>query len=148
MEQLVRVRQIFDDGTAQVLLIRESACSGDCHKCSGCGAAKQTLLVTAQNPIDARVGELVRLRSDTAPVMKGAMVLYILPLVLFFIGYAIGALWSLGALVGCLAFLLGIGCAVAYDRLVSARQKPVYTIFGYPDAGASDAVRKGDNEID
>lgn len=146
MEQLVRVRETYADGTAQVVLIRESACSGDCHKCSGCGAAKQTLLVMAQNPIGAEAGELVRLRSDTAPVMKGALVLYILPLALFFIGYAIGRLWNLGALVGCLAFLLGIGGAVAYDRLVSAKQKPVYTIFGYPDS--SDAVRKGDNEVD
>ena len=148
MEQLVRVREVYGDGTAQVLLIRESACSGDCHKCSGCGAAKQTLLVTAQNPIGAQVGQLVRLRSDTAPVMKGALVLYILPLILFFVGYAIGAVWSLGALVGCMAFLLGIGGAVAYDRLVSAKQKPVYTIFGYPDAGASETGRKGDNEFD
>lgn len=146
MDQLVRVRETNDDGTAQVALIRQSACSGDCHQCAGCGAAKQTLLVTAQNPIGASVGELVRLRSDSAPVIKGAAVLYILPLVLFFVGYAVGAIWSLGALAGCLGFALGIGGAVVYDRLVSARQKPVYTIFGYPEG--SGAVRKGDNEFD
>jgi sigma-E factor negative regulatory protein RseC len=146
MEQLVRVKEVFDDGTAQVLLVRESACSGDCHKCSGCGAAKQTLLVTAQNSIGASEGELVRLRSQSAPVLKGAAVLYILPLALFFAGYAIGEQWQLGALIGGLAFVLGIVGAVAYDRLVAAKQKPVYTIFGYPDL--SDAVRKGDNEVD
>ena len=106
MEQLVRIRQNFDDGTAQVVLIRESACSGDCHKCSGCGAAKQTMLVTAENPIGAAVGDLVRLSSDTAPVMKGAAVLYILPLVLFFAGYAIGQLWNIGAWIGGLGFAL------------------------------------------
>jgi sigma-E factor negative regulatory protein RseC len=134
MEQLVRVRQSYDNGTAQVLLVRESACSGDCHKCSGCGAAKETLLVLAENPIGARPGELVRLRSETAPVMKAALVLYILPLVLFFGGYFLGAaLWGLGALVGCLAFVAGIGLAVAYDRLVAGKKKPVYTIFGYAD---------------
>ena len=38
MEQLVRVKETYDDGTALVFRIRESACSGDCHKCSGCGA--------------------------------------------------------------------------------------------------------------
>ena len=134
MEQLVRVRQSYDNGTAQVLLVRESACSGDCHKCSGCGAAKETLLVLAGNPIGAKPGELVRLRSETAPVMKAALVLYILPLVLFFGGYFLGAaLWELGALVGCLAFAAGIGLAVAYDRLVAGKKKPVYTIFGYAD---------------
>ena len=148
MEQTVRVRQVYDDGTAQVVLIRESACSGDCHKCSGCGAAKQTLLVSAQNPIGAGPGDLVKLRSDTAPVIKGAAVLYVLPLALFFVGYAIGGLWKLGALCGCLAFALGIGGAVLYDRLVAAKQKPVYTIFGYADPQRSEALRKGDNEFD
>ena len=134
MEQLVRVRQTFDDGTAQVIHIREIACSGDCHKCSGCGAAKETLLLLAQNPIGAKAGELVKLRSETAPVMKAAVVLYILPLLLFFAGYFAGAaLWSMGALVGCLAFAAGIAGVVAYDRLVAAKSKPVYTIIGYAD---------------
>ena len=40
MEQQVRVTQTHDDGTATVLYLRESACSGDCHKCAGCGACK------------------------------------------------------------------------------------------------------------
>ena len=53
MEQLVRVKEIYPDGTAQVLHIRESACSGDCHQCSGCGAVKQTMLLTAVNAIHA-----------------------------------------------------------------------------------------------
>ena len=56
MDQLVRVKEVFQDGTADVLLVRESACSGDCHKCSGCGAAKETLIVRAQNPIHAGLG--------------------------------------------------------------------------------------------
>ena len=146
MDQLVRVHKILDENTAQVVLVRQSACSGDCHKCSGCGAAKQTLLVTAQNPIGASVGEVVCVRSETAPVIKGAFVLYILPLVLFFIGYAVGAAWGHGALGGCGAFGLGIAGAVAYDRLVSARENCVYTIIGYPDC--SGAVKKGDNEFD
>ena len=51
MEQLVRVKETYDDGTALVFRIRESACSGDCHKCSGCGAAKETVTFTAKNPI-------------------------------------------------------------------------------------------------
>ena len=149
MEQLGRVRKAYADGTAQVLLVRESACSGDCHKCSGCGAAKETLLVLAENPIGAVPGELVRLHSDTAPVMKAAAALYMLPLVLFFGGYFLGdALWGMGALMGCLAFAAGIGGAVAYDRLVAAKKKPVYTIIGYPEGKRPEAGRKGDNEFD
>ena len=92
MEQLVRVRQTHDDGTAAVIHIRESACSGDCHKCSGCGAAKEAVIFTADNPIGARPGDLVKVESSTAPVLKAAMVLYVLPLALFFLGYWLGTL--------------------------------------------------------
>ena len=86
MEQLVRVRETHGDGTAAVIHVRESACSGDCHKCSGCGAAKETVIFTADNPIGARPGDLVKVESSTAPVLKAAMVLYVLPLILFFLG--------------------------------------------------------------
>lgn len=132
MEQMVRVVRTDPDGTAQVLLIRESACSGDCHKCSGCGAAQQAMLFTAQNPIEAPAGSVVVLHSESAPVLKAAAVLYMLPLALFFPGYILGAqLWQMGGLVGGLAFVLGIAAAVAYDRLVMKKKQTVYTITGY-----------------
>ena len=136
MEQLVRIVRNDPDGTAQVLLVRESACSGDCHKCSGCGAAKQTMMITAQNPIGAPVGSVVTIQSESAPVLKAAAVLYMLPLVLFFPGYILGAqLWQLGGLVGGLAFALGIAGAVLYDRLVMKKKQTVYTITGYAHKG-------------
>ena len=56
MEQLVQVRDVYDDGTAQVVCIRESACSGDCHKCSGCGAQQQAMVFDAVNAIGCRKG--------------------------------------------------------------------------------------------
>ena len=119
MQQLVRVRQVHEDGTATVIHIRESACSGDCHKCSGCGAAKEAILLEAKNPIGAKPGDLVRVESATGPVLQAALVMYMLPMVLFFVGYAIGAAaFGRGALVGCLAFVASIGLAVIYDRKV------------------------------
>ena len=48
MEQTVRVKRTYDDGTAQVMHLRQSACSGDCHKCSGCGAAQETIFLKAE----------------------------------------------------------------------------------------------------
>lgn len=131
MEQRVRVRRVPEAGTAEVVHIRESACSGDCHKCSGCGAAKETVVFTAHDPIGVRPGDVVLIQSESAPVLGAAAVLYLLPLVLFFVGYGIGAIWGLGALVGCLAFALSIGIAVVYDRTVASKRKPVYTITGY-----------------
>ena len=132
MEQLVRVVKQNEDGTARVVLVRESACSGDCHKCSGCGAAKQTMYVVAGNPINAPVGAVVTIRSESAPVLAAAAMLYMLPLGTFFLGYLLGAVvWQKGGLAGGLGFALGVAAAVAYDRLVMKKKNTVYTITGY-----------------
>lgn len=146
MEQKVRVRSINEDGTAIVAHERQSACSGDCHKCSGCGAVKQTMLLTAFNPIHAKPGELVNIRSASGPVLAAAFVLYIVPMILFFAGYLAGdILWQQGALVGFIAFLAGILIAVVYDRLVVKKQKTVYTITGYADAPLQSWENEEDN---
>ena len=129
MTQKVMVKACYPDGTALVLHLRQSACSGDCHKCSGCGAAQESLLLTARNPIGARAGDMVVIQSETGPVLMGAAVLYMLPLVLFFLGYALGAaLWQMGALVGCLAFAASIAMCVLYDRKIARKKKTIYTI--------------------
>ena len=137
MEQLVRVKEVYEDGTAQVIHIRESACSGDCHKCSGCGAAKEAVLFTAQNLIGARRGDLVKVESATGPVLKAAVVLYVIPLILFFLGYYLGTLpGSFGALGGGLGFVLGVAIIVIYDRKVVKKADLGYTITAY----AADAL--------
>ena len=132
MEQLVKVCKVNPDGTAQVLCIRESACSGDCHKCSGCGAAKESLLLTAKNPIGAKEGDLVVIQSASGPVLAAAAMLYMVPLILFIGAYLLGeSLWGRGGLCGFLGFGLGIAGAVAYDRLVAKKKNTEYTVIRY-----------------
>lgn len=135
MQQLVKVLSCEPDATARVMYIRESACSGDCHKCSGCGAVQQKMIFQAHNPIGARPGDLVTVESATGPVLKAAAVLYLLPLVLFIAGYLVGMQWSLGGLTGALAFVLSIVFIVCYDRLVMKKKNTVYTIIGYASYG-------------
>lgn len=147
MEQRVRVKETYSDGTALVVHIRESACSGDCHKCSGCGAAKEAILLKARNPIGARPGSLVNIHSESGPVLKAAAVLYMLPLVLFFLGYLLGAVTvNMGGLVGILGFILGVLLAVGYDRKIGKNQKTEYTITGFSGDGEPESVKKGDND--
>ena len=149
MEQLVRVKEAFDDGTAVVVHVRESACSGDCHKCSGCGAAKETILLKAENPIGAVRGDLVKLESATGPVLKAAAVLYLLPMLLFFVGYFAGdVLFGHGALVGCLAFVASIALVVLYDRKIGKTGETGYTITEFVERSFLNTGQKGDNEID
>ena len=131
MEQTVKVRRLLPDGMAEVIRIRESACSGDCHKCSGCGAAKQTMLFEARNPIGAKPGDLVVVESDTATVLKGAALLYMVPLLTFLAAYIVGEnLWGRGILVGILGFVVGLLPIKLYDRHL-AKKGTVYTIKAY-----------------
>ena len=130
MTQQVKVLETFADGTAKVIHIRQSACSGDCHQCSGCGAQQEKLILTVENPIGAERGDLVVLHCESGPVLKAAAVLYMLPLVLFFAGYGLGALWGQGASVGVAAFVAGLGIALLFDRR-SGKNTEKYTITAY-----------------
>ena len=147
MEQIVRVKETHDNGTATVFLQRESACSGDCHKCSGCGAAKEIMVFEARNPIGAKRGDKVVIESQTGPVMKAVGIFYVLPLVLFFLGYLLGEKWGLGGLFGILGFVAAIVLTVFYDRKI-AKKEQVHTITGYARGHAPGTVNKGDNELD
>lgn len=131
MERKATVDRLLDDGRAELLAARESACSGDCHHCAGCGAAKQTLRLTAGNPIGAQRGDVVLVVSRDAPVLWGAVLLYLLPLLAFFAGY-LGAV-ALGLLpiaLGGAAFFLGLVPALLYNRHLR-RRPPVYTITDF-----------------
>ena len=147
MEKIVRVHRLHPDGRADIILVRESACSGDCHKCSGCGAAKEIMFVEAQNPIGAGRGDLVTLEARTGPVMKAVGVFYVLPLILFFGGYLLGSLVELGGIFGCLGFVLAIALSVLYDRKI-AKKEEVLTITGYAGDHLLKSVKKGDHNID
>ncbi len=134
MEQRVQIARVFDDGTAEVFVRRESACSGDCHKCSGCGAAKETVTVRARNAIGARVGDQVIVSSDDKQLLSAMLVVYILPLVLLLLGYFAGA-WlkiapGLSALGG---FALGVALILAYHRFVVKKRPVEFVITAYSE---------------
>ena len=143
MEQIVRVKEVHSNGTATVIHVRESACSGDCHKCSGCGAAKEAVIFEAANLIGAGRGDLVKVESATGPVLKAAVVLYVIPLILFFLGYYLGTLpGDFGALCGCLGFVLGVLIVVVYDRKVVKKADLGYSITAYAADALLQSMRK------
>ena len=133
MEQIVKVRRLLPNQMAEVIRVRESACSGDCHKCSGCGAATQKMLLTAHNPISAQPDDMVVLTSETKTVLKAAAVLYLLPLVLFLAGYLAGeSLWGKGVLMGVVGLFLGLALVKIYDRALS-KKDIAYTITAFAE---------------
>jgi len=72
--------QSTDGKYAEVKVIRESACGGNCSSCgSGCSKEKS---VTARNKADAKTGDRVVLRLDTKKVLWACFFVYTMPLIL------------------------------------------------------------------
>jgi sigma-E factor negative regulatory protein RseC len=137
MEQTVLVKRVLEDGSAEVLRVRESACSGDCHKCSGCGSSQQTMVICAENPIGARVGDWVVIEAKSGAVLKAAVMLYIVPLVLFIAGYLLGEhLWQSGILFALAGLLSGLVLVKLLDRHMT-KKGSAYTITGYAKGPAA-----------
>lgn len=129
MTQMMTVQHILDEKHAVVGMERANACSGDCHQCQGCGTVGQTITAVARNPIGAAVGDVVTVKSSSAAVLTAVVLVYLLPLVLFFIGYGLGtALPWRPVLWGGIGFALGIGLAICYHRHVQRRGTLLYEI--------------------
>lgn len=117
MQQTVTVKDVKPNGKAVIQLQRMSACGHSCDGCHGCGAPNVILTVEANNPVAAGKGDKVLVESSNKTLYKAAVVVYLIPVVLFFLFYALGQ-WLLGkgALIGCLGFALGLGLAVVFNK--------------------------------
>jgi len=125
MIQTAKVTRLLNNGTAEVAVKRQSACGHDCSKCGGgCSElmVSSTVSVVAANPVRAMPGDMVRVESSTGGVLKAAVVVYLVPFILFFLGYFICAAAQLGggisAAVGGIGFAVGVLLAVLLDRQV------------------------------
>ena len=133
MTQQGTIKKLLPDGMAEIEVTRRSACGHDCAKCGGCGGLEtQTLYVTARNRAKADVGERVLIEGETGQVLGLAVLVYVLPIVLFFAGYALGSVLFTGAAAGALGggvlFVLGILRAIWYSRRMKARNEVPYEI--------------------
>ena len=132
MQQTVRVTRLLEPGYAEVFFERQSACSGDCHQCGGCGAVKEKLFVRAKNQIGAKPGDRVIVESDTKSVMISILLVYLLPIVLFFAGYALGTVLNfMPGLVGGIGFFLGVIPIVLRNRYVERKEECTFRISAF-----------------
>ena len=131
MTQIATVEKILHDGRAEISVPRKSACGHDCEECAGCGVSGASVRAIAKNPICAQVGQKVVVESSSKGLYGMILIVYILPLIFFLIGYfASAAVPSEGVryLIAIAAFLLGILPAIAYDRKVKRTGALVFTI--------------------
>lgn len=114
------IKEILDNNMALVEVRRESACGHDCASCKGCGDGAKLSTVIACNDIGAGIYDDVIINASTGKILKGAMYVYIIPLILFFIGYFIFGNFSgtLGTVFGILGFIIGIIYAIIYSKKI------------------------------
>ena len=119
MTQNAVVTKIIDRRTAEVEVERGTACGGNCGACEAC-VFQNVIRAVAFNKVSALPGQQVVIESKTGDVMSAAMLLYIVPFVLLFIGYAVGAALGLAEggciLVSALFFAVGVAANVIYQR--------------------------------
>ncbi|MFI3115013.1 MAG: SoxR reducing system RseC family protein [Clostridia bacterium] len=127
------VQKIIDDKHAEVCVTRQSACGENCASCSGCAKPTYKAVTIARNPINAQVGDVVNLKSEDAIILKGAVYVYVLPLVLFFVFYAFACyltdIESTRNVFAIAGFSFGVSLAIFYSKKMSKNNNVTVEIF-------------------
>lgn len=123
MTQIATVKRLIGTDQAEVQVRRPSACGHDCKSCGGCGPDSVTRITAiAENIPGARPGDTVRVESESRKVLGLAAVLYLMPIVLLFVGYFIASgLMEQGEGESLLAGLALMVVGFAFDWLVDRR---------------------------
>ena len=132
MTQIATVERILDADHAEISVPRKSACGHDCEECAGCGVTGAAVHAKATNPIGARPGQKVVVESSTQKMLGIVAFVYLIPVALFMAGYLLAAFLTASVAiqytVAVVAFLVGIGFAILYDRRLRARGGLTFTI--------------------
>ncbi|NCB50979.1 MAG: hypothetical protein EOM54_03720 [Clostridia bacterium] len=109
------IRKLPDLGRAEVEVLRGTSCGDACGSCQVCKYASK-IKVEAKNSISARVGDRVEIETKSSDIYSAAFLVYVMPFVLFFIGYAISA-W-LGMTEGVSIIVSFVSLAVGFLAVV------------------------------
>ncbi len=138
MLQEAKVGQIVDN-MAIVYVERKSACGHDCSQCGGgCNLLTVTsdTKISVKNDAHAKVGDEVLIESASSHFLVSAMIVYLLPFILFFVAYFLGGSYlgyereAVLISIGFGGFSLGILVAILWDRREKKRQNLKYKMVG------------------
>ena len=103
----------------------------DCSNCGGCPGG-DSVIISANNKIGAKVGDRVTFEMKEVDVLKGAFIVFVLPLIIAFmgavlggfIGTYIGSNINISRIIGGItAFLLSMIFVKLFDRAATASEK-------------------------
>ena len=132
MTQDAIVTRLLSNAMAEVVVTRSTACGSNCGSCDSC-IFQSELTAVAWNRINARPGQHVVIESRTSKVFSAAVLVYVMPLVLFVLGFVIatvlGASEGLAILVSFLALILAAVILVRQQRRQSEDRQIQFEII-------------------
>ena len=127
MTQIATVEKVLAGGYAEISVPRKSACGHDCEECAGCGMTGAAIHARARNDVGAQKGDKVVVESSTKKLLGVVALVYVLPVVLFLLGYFLseGLAEGMRYAIAVATFVVSFIPCVLYDR--HARKKELLT---------------------
>ncbi len=127
MTQIATIERDLGGGYAEISVPRKSACGHDCEECAGCGMTGAAIKARARNDIGAQPGDKVVVESSTRKIFGVVALVYVLPVVLFLLGYFLseGLAEGVRYAIAIAAFAVSFIPCILYDR--HARKKELLT---------------------
>lgn len=127
MTQDAVVTKVFKNGMAEVAVTRGTACGSNCGNCESC-VFQSELKAFAKNTVNAKPGEKVIIESLSSRIFGATFIVYIVPIIMLLIGYAVAAALSLteglSILLSFAFFALTVALVVVYQRS-SKKKNPI-----------------------
>ena len=119
MTQFAIIKKLTAPDKAEVEVLRGTACGDDCGRCEVCHYASK-IRGGGRNDGGAQLGDRVEIEARTSRVLGAAVLVYVVPFVLFFIGYAVAAALNfsegLSMVMSFAAFAVGMVIVVIVGR--------------------------------
>lgn len=132
MTQDAIVTKVLPNDMAEVAVARTTACGGNCGSCESC-IFQSELKTLARNTIGARIGQKVVIESKSSKIYGAALLVYIMPLVLFIAAYALayvsGAREGICIAISFLGLALGAAIMVLSQRLKKDKNPITFDII-------------------
>lgn len=93
---------------------RDSACGENCAMCNACPG--KNMLITLESDLEFSVGDNVKLETNTKYILFSAFCVYILPIVLLIVGYALYTLY-----IGLILMILSFTILLQADKKLNTK---------------------------
>lgn len=120
MLQEAIITKTLENGLAEVVVERSGICGGNCDECGGC-KYDNLMKSTVENTINAHRGQHVMIETPTLGVYKGAIAIYILPIVMLILGYFVAAHFTANEGICMLAAFIATAIGVVIANFLSKR---------------------------